>query len=252
MNVETYRERKRQLLAEEPQHRELCTTCMQPKYGCYCASVRRFDPKMRFIILIHPIEVKRRIATGRMSHLSLENSRLIPGRDYSGNRHVDEIVNNPAIHSVMLYPGKTAANLTPMSSEARAELFPNGKELAIFVIDGTWATARQMVRSENLKALPRVCFSPETPSTFRVRKQPAPGCYSTIEAIHHTIELLGDARGFDTSTRQHDALLDVFDVMVQRQLQFVRDVRSNRQLNYRREKLASTAPAKTTHHSVGK
>ena len=233
--IAAYLEKRRQLLAQEPQRRELCVTCFQPRFGCYCASVRPFDAKMRFVILIHPIEVKRRIATGRMSHLTLKNSDLIAGRDFTNNKDVTAIVENPNIHSVILYPGPRSQNLTAMNLNERASLFPSNKELAIFVIDGTWATARKMVRSENLKSLPRICFTPERPSNFRVRKQPAAGCFSTIEAIHQTIELVGPTQGFDVAERTHDALLDVFDVMVERQLQFIREVRTNRQANYRRE-----------------
>jgi DTW domain-containing protein YfiP len=89
-------------------------------------------------------------------------------------------------------------------------------------MDGTWATARKMVRqSRNLHALPRVCFSLDRPSGFRVRKQPAAGCYSTIEAIHQLIELVGSLCGFAVASRRHDNLLDVFDKMVAQQLQFV-------------------------------
>jgi DTW domain-containing protein YfiP len=235
VNLAEYRAHRARLKELEPQYRTLCTTCFQPPFGCYCRLVRPFDPKIRFVILIHPIEVKRRIATGRMSHLCLENSRLIQGKDYSDHPEVNEILQDPKVHSVMLYPGPTSTNLTPLSAPERAGLFPREKELAIFVIDGTWATARKMVRSRNLAALPRICFTPETPSTFRVRKQPAPGCYSTLEAIHRTIEILGESRGYDLASRQHDALLTVFDHMVEKQIACVKEVKTTRQATYRRE-----------------
>jgi DTW domain-containing protein YfiP len=70
------------------------------------------------------------------------------------------------------------------------------------------------MRQNNLKTLPRICFTPVTPSQFQVRKQPKPFCYSTIEAIHHTIELLGPSFGFDLASRAHDNMLEVFDSMV--------------------------------------
>jgi DTW domain-containing protein YfiP len=195
---------------------------MQPHYSCYCEHIRRFDPNMKFVILIHPIEMKRRIATGRMSHLSLEDSNLIMGHDYSENKRVNEILADSRFHPVVLYPGPTSVNLTYLEAREREDLFPQDKRLAVFVIDGTWGTARQMMnRSQNLKTLPRISFSPPAPSNFRVRKQPRPGCYSTIEAIHHTIELLGQGRGFPTETRIHDHLLHVFARMVERQLEFV-------------------------------
>ncbi len=183
------------------------------------------------------MEAKRRIATGRMSHLSLENSYLIKGQDYTTNEVVNQRLQDSACHSVILYPGQNSQNLTTLNNEKRTELFPENKKLQIFVIDGTWATARKMIRqSKNLQALPRICFTPPAPSNFRVRKQPNSACFSTIEAIHHTIELVGPGQGFVTSDRTHDALISVFNFMVENQLDFIRKSNSNlRETTYRRE-----------------
>lgn len=236
MDVQRYREQRQRRAEQEPKYRVLCMTCQQPQFSCYCVHVRKFDSKIKFVVLIHPIEVRRRIATGRMSHLCLENSHLIMGQDYSANHEVNGLIADPSLHSVILYPGPLSKNLTPLSQEERADLFPQDKTLTVFVIDGTWNTARKMIRqSQNLAALPRVCFSPEKPSNFRVRKQPHPACYSTIEAIHHTIELVGQSRGFTTAERTHDRLLNVFDSMVELQLKFIQQSRDKSGSTYRRE-----------------
>lgn len=223
MDIQQYQENKLKLSEQAPKYRNLCTTCIQPEFSCYCRHVQKFDPQINFVVLIHPIEVRRRIATGRMSHLCLKGSHLIMGQDYSNSEVVNQLIADPEYYSVILYPGKGSENLTPMSQQQRADIFPKNKKLRIFVIDGTWATAKKMTRqSHNLLALPRICFSPDKPSTFRVRKQPNENCYSTIEAIHQTIELVGDSQGFATSTRVHDQLLHVFDAMVERQLECIR------------------------------
>lgn len=237
MDIETYKKNKETLSTNEPKYRTLCQTCIQPQFSCYCPSVQTFDSKINFVILIHPIEVRRRIATGRMSHLCLQGSHLIAGQDYTNNIDVNKLMADPEYHSVILYPGMKSKNLTTLSNQQRKELFPTQKKLRIFVIDGTWATARKMVRlSNNLNQLPRICFSPSTPSNFRVRKQPHAGCYSTIEAIHHTIELLGESQGFDISNKEHNKLLNVFDAMVERQLEFIRISDENPAPNkYRRD-----------------
>ncbi|NUN05154.1 MAG: DTW domain-containing protein [Bdellovibrio sp.] len=241
MNLQEYHERRQLLLSQEKTYRELCTTCLQPSFGCYCSHVQQFDPAISFVILIHPIEVKRRIATGRMSHLCLKNSHLIMGQDYSGSVQVQNLIDDPQFHSVILYPGVKSQNLTEMSSAQRDALVPVGKKLRIFVVDGTWATAKKMVRqSKNLVSLPRICFSPSSPSNFRVRKQPQAHCYSTIEAIHHTIELVGHSQGFATASREHDKLLYVFDKMVERQLDFIRKAEEKPDhLRYRRDRKRS-------------
>lgn len=237
MNLQQYQLKKAKQLSEAPKYRTMCETCHQPDFGCYCSHVQPFDAKINFVILIHPVEAKRRIATGRMSHLTLKNSHLIKGQNYTQDKSVNELINDPEYHSVILYPGNNSKNLSLTFEKEKQTLFPKNKKLRIFVIDGTWATAKKMIRqSENLKSLPRICFNPEKPSNFRVRKQPKANCYSTIEAIHHTIELIGETQGFQVAQRKHDNLLKAFDYMVERQLNFIRETNLNlRKASYRRE-----------------
>jgi DTW domain-containing protein YfiP len=244
MNLQDYIKQREEQKNQSPQYRELCTTCIQPKFSCYCKHIQKFDPQIDFVVLIHPIEVRRRIATGRMSYLCMENSFLIRGQDYTHVDEVNEILADPARQCVILYPGRQSKNLTPMNTKERGNLFDPTKKLTIFVIDGTWLTAKKMMRqSENLIGLPRICFSPEKASRFRVRKQPHEACYSTIEAIHHTIELVGESQGFDVSSRQHDRLLNVFDSMVELQLSFIRKADEVDDPNrYRRPRFISRKP----------
>lgn len=204
---------------DELKVRTYCRRCVRPEAFCYCAQIRSVDPQIQFVVLIHPIEQRRQIATGRMAHLCLKDSILIPGDDYSHNAQVNRLIADPENFPVILFPGPTATDLNHLSEEVKDELFPKDKKLVIFVIDGTWHTARKTMRlSENLKNLPRICFTPSRPSRFRVRRQPSPECYSTIEAIHQTIELIGPMRGFDLSSREHDHLLHTFNWMVESQL----------------------------------
>lgn len=240
MDLKAFREQREQRLSQQKKFRTLCLACFQPEFSCYCAQISSFDPKIKFMILIHPIEVKRRIATGRMSHLCLQNSQLIQGEEFDKNKEVDLVLNNSSIHSVILYPGRRATNLSGLEVSERKELIPSNKQLAVFVIDGTWTTAKKMLhRSPNLHSLPQVCFSPPKPSTFRVRKQPAPGCVSTIEAIHETIELLGPTQGYDTRMRAHDNLLQVFDSFVEQQLDSIAKHQNSRHgLSFRRNRSA--------------
>jgi DTW domain-containing protein len=183
---------------------------------CYCSRVRPFHSDPKFIILIHRDEARRSIATGRMSHLCLENSRLFEGADFSEHEGVNEILQDPTYYCVVLYPASGSTNLSPLKREERQRLFPRNKRLVVFVIDGTWQQARRMKRlSQNLSVLPHISFEPPTPSAFHVRKQPRPGCYSTIEAIHQVIELL---RPDEES--HHQNLLEVFNFMVSQQVEF--------------------------------
>lgn len=209
---------------KKDQERTYCRTCVRPLRTCYCAHVRSFDPKIEFVILIHRLEVRRGIASGRMSHLCLQNSQLIMGYDYTNDERVNAILDDPKKFPVVLFPGPTSVNLSHLTMRERASTIPADKDLVIFVIDGTWSTAgKTLRRSQNLHSLPRFCFIPTGPSRFRVRTQPKEGCFSTLEAIHQTIEMLGPLKGFDVASRQQDRLLHVFDKMVEQQLEFIRE-----------------------------
>ena len=239
MNIDSYRLRRLQLNQESKSYRELCWNCRQPNTGCYCSLIKRFDPKIKFVILIHHVEERRRIATGRMSHLCLENSELIVGQDYSLNDRVNDILDDTTLSPVILYPGRNATDITTgQDTPSNSLIFKPGKTPVVFVIDGTWATARKMIRqSQNLLYLPKICFTPKAPSQFRVRKQPRKECFSTIEAIHQTIQILGPTVGYSVESKQHENLLKVFNVLVETQIRFLQESFDNpKSSSYRRPK----------------
>lgn len=213
MNLTEFLQRREQAKLNEPKLREICGRCLQPHFSCLCPFIQPISPEIEFIILTHPVEVKhRRIVSGRLAHLVLKNSRWIMGQDYSQDPVVNALVSDPNRHCMVMYPGRQSVNITHLKPEERFDLFPEGKTPTVFVIDGTWSTAKKMIRlSTNVASLPRFCFTPSRPSDFRVRKQPRRECFSTVEAIHETLDLFG-AQG-------HDHLLYVFDKMVNRQLE---------------------------------
>jgi len=221
INLKDYLNKRKieQLTAVKP--RKNCSRCGFSKKTCYCAKIKPFDSKIKFAILIHQLEIDRKIATGRLSHLILKNSHLIRGSDYSDDTQVNALVNDPQNYCVVLFPGKSSTNLSPLNLEEKKALIPSEKTLVIFVIDGTWATARHTMRiSRNLMNLPRFSFELTKPSNFRIRKQPKLECCSTVEAIFQTIEHLGPSRNFDLSLGLHHNLLEVFDYMVDKQISF--------------------------------
>ncbi len=224
MDLKSYKLQKSRLAALSDPYRAFCYACRQSAVTCFCSAIAPFDPKMKFVILIHPIEARRRIATGRMSHLCLKDSHLIIGEDFSKNDEVERVLAQGDREALILYPGRTSINLSELTPEIRDLRFSpqrNGRPLTVFVIDGTWAHARRMVRlSTNLHALTRISFVRAEASRFRVRKQPKEGCFSTIEAIHQTLELLGPSQGFDPALGEHQTLLRAFDLMVERQIAY--------------------------------
>lgn len=172
------------------------------------------------MILLHPKEARTRIGTGRLVHLCVSNSRLIEGVDFRDNIEVNELISDSRYHCVVLYPSDQAIDISAGTPINLKTIAPDGKKLIIFVIDGTWASARKMLRiSSNIAALPRVRFNPPHASAYLIRRQPRAYCYSTIEAVHFMIER------FSGSSKEHDQLLDVFYDMVKTQQSFQLSVR---------------------------
>lgn len=206
-------------------YRAMCWQCRQPQTGCYCGLVDPFESGCDFVILIHPRENRRRIATGRMAHRLLKDSYLFEGEVFDDHPGIARLLEDPKRECLILYPDREALDVDA-SSDEELRLFSDGKKRpTIFLIDGTWATAKRTMRlSSQLQGLAKLKFSPQTLSRFQmVRKQPAPECLSTIEAIHELLERLNtriENRKAHASKREHDRLLSVFVQMVERQASF--------------------------------
>jgi DTW domain-containing protein YfiP len=194
--------------------RAMCHACRRPRALCYCPLIAPFASEPRFVILSQPREAKHRFGTGRMAHLCLSNSLLLEGVDFSRDARVNRQLGDPGVFPVLLFPSRNSINLTRQSPAERAALL-GGRRSVVFVLDGTWKSVRKMIRlSRNVASLLAVCFEPPSPSSYRIRRQPRPDCYSTIEAIHHLLDLLTPA---GDASQAHDNLLAVFRSVIDRQ-----------------------------------
>ena len=200
----------------EPEYRPLCTRCLRAGSVCLCEGIRPFRTSFQVVLLQHPKERKNSIGTARFTHLTLTNSRLIAGAEFESHPEVTEILSDPANYPTVLYPGESSVNV----SENRAAFLgsiPLGSDgkprrLVVFVIDGTWSQARGMIRrSPRLAALPRVSFSIEQLSQYKVRKQPSEYCLSTVEAVARLVKILDPAAPTET-------LIETFARVVDHQL----------------------------------
>jgi DTW domain-containing protein YfiP len=127
------------------------------------------------LILQHPRERRVAIGTGRMTHLALPNSELHAGIVFEEHARVRAL----AAEGALLFPGGAA--------RAPHELRDEHPRVLV-VLDGTWSQARSLYRlNPFLHELPRIGFTPPTPSGYRIRREPRPDCWSTIEAVAHTL-----------------------------------------------------------------
>jgi DTW domain-containing protein YfiP len=154
------------------------------------------------VFLQHPRERRRAVGTCRMAHLCLPNSELYEGVRLDEHPRVHELA---ASGAAVLFPGGNAVD--PLA-------LPGGPPRELVVLDGTWIEARKLLaRSALLRSMPRIGFTPAAPGNYRIRREPAAHCVSTIEAV---VEVLGRIEG---DVERFRPLLGVFDHMVEMQLQ---------------------------------
>ncbi|QOY55728.1 DTW domain-containing protein [Candidatus Sulfurimonas marisnigri] len=205
--------------------REKCYNCYRPKSSCMCSYVNSIKTKTKFIILMHPKEFKKvKNGTGHLTHLSLKNSELFIGVDFTNHKMINDIIST--CKSYILYPSKDAINIS------REKLYDNDldiqKDMAIFIIDSTWACSLKMLReSKNLQTLKHISFDNNKLSQFKIKEQPADYCLSTIESTLSVLELLNFWKLENIENDYLKTFLNPFEKMVEYQLKCVDNQLSN-------------------------
>lgn len=194
--------------------REVCYKCYRPKSSCMCSFIDKIDTNTKFVILMHPKEYRKtKNGTGHLTNLSLKNSEIYVGIDFSKHKEINKIIENPKLNSYLLYPSKESINLDSQ------KLSVNNKKNVIFIIDSTWACSKKMIRlSENLKKLPKLSFEYKNESAFKIKTQPNLYCLSTIESVFCILKLLDKQKIESIKERKFNNFLKPFSKMVEYQL----------------------------------
>jgi DTW domain-containing protein len=217
-----------------PPHRDVCLKCRKAAVACYCQALRPFTSPFPVGILQHPYEAKNSIATARMTHLSIVNSNIFVGTDFTEDRRVNALLDDDSWRHVMLYPGPDAIDLDECFNAGTSF---DTRPLFVWVLDAKWQHVNQMLRlSQNLHNVPMIRFNPDRESQFIIRKQPKTICLSTIESIHLVIDRYFTQKNMPN--QEHHALLDVFQYLVRQQLEFARVKNDNRHIENRNRRRA--------------
>lgn len=218
-------------MKEEPVNvREQCYVCRRVKKHCLCGSAKPFATRTRFVILMHEEEArKQKTGTGRLAKMCLSNSELLVGIDFSADARVNALLADPAYVPFVLYPGPKAVSLRALGGDA----LPEGKAPLVFVIDGTWRTARSILsKSRNVRALPRLSFARPYVSKFSIKRQPMAHCVSTIEAIYYLCAEAEEA-GLEPPNPAKEVLPDLLKKVVDTQVFYRKTVGRRREENKR-------------------
>lgn len=222
INKETYLLLREKKLSEGGEkQRDLCLKCFRPKKSCFCQYIKKFDPEMKIVLLMHPMELKReRVGTGRLCQLTLVNSEIVMGVNFTEDSRVNQLIQDENYFPVVLYPGEMAMNV---SKGEFSKINLQGKKLLVFVIDGTWPCAKKIMReSKNLHPLPRISFDIKRHSEFAIKQQPGEFCLSTLEALHEFFNIW-ENQGNAVYFGRQNALMDVFRELVKFQIRCAED-----------------------------
>jgi len=202
--------------------REKCYKCYRPKSSCMCEHIEAFDTNTKFVILMHPKEFKKvKNNTGFFTNLTLKNSELFIGIDFSTHNKINEIIKTH--HSFILYPSVDAIDISTQNPAKDID-----KNMAIFIIDSTWSCAKQIFeKSQNLKDLKHLSFTTCKTSQYQIKVQPESNYLSTIESTHVVVELLNKHKIESTEQKDMDNFLNPFFEMIKYQKNLIKNPLSN-------------------------
>ena len=189
-----------------------------------CSHVRAVETKTKFVILMHPKEYRKiKNGTGHLTHLSLPNSELYVGIDFSSHNRINEILGDEKNICYLLYPDKDA---TEINSH---KISREGRDVVIFVIDSTWACSKKMLRlSKNISSLQSISFTHTKKSEFAIKEQPEDYCLSTIESVLCVMEIL-DKNGEEEITKESfEGFLNPFKKMIDFQIEYMQECQNPR------------------------
>ena len=196
--------------------RNKCYTCMRPETSCMCQYMNPLDTQTKFVILMHPMEFKKeKNGTGFLTRGQLSNSEVIMGLNFTHDKKVNDYLQNYDCY--ILYPGADSLNL----SLPETKLLSTAKQRVIFIIDGTWACAKKMLKlSLNLHSVTKISFNTDLLSQFKIKQQPNPACLSTIESTKVLLDQL-KAKNIEDINTFH--FLKPFEKMIEYQVEMIKN-----------------------------
>ena len=167
------------------------------------------------LILQHPLEVHNAKGSARLLHLSLPNSQLLTGEQFTPDRLAALLAGK---HNVLLYPdtpGDRSLGIAPPPTLDPAILL-DPAQLRLVVLDGTWRKSRKMLyQNPLLQQLPRLPLRDMPASHYLIRKAHAPDQLSTLEATCYALMQL------EQDVPRFVPLITAFDGFVAQQLSYV-------------------------------
>lgn len=196
-----------------------CPQCRLARPACLCALLPRLETRTRIVLVLHQLEDRKTSNTGRLAVRCLPNSEVLIRGDRARAQAPGQISTGGAPTAAAHRPPVDWAALgDPVLLFPHADARPieawrgNPRPVTLIVPDGTWGQG-QRVRSRiaGLADVPCATVARDEPSRYRLRTTADPRRLSTLEAIAEALGVLEGAG-------PREALLRIFDVMVERSL----------------------------------
>lgn len=195
--------------------RTICARCARPACVCLCDSLPATPLHLSGLVVVlqHPAEQKRALATVPLLELCLSSSSLAVVRCRRARGPLFEALLSAArrpdspLPLFVLWPGAGAANLAalalkrpPPACDGNPHVLSFTDRLAtasyaLLVLDGTWQQAQEMAALVIETCVPpgvlaRLPFEAVEDAAVLIRSEPSQGCTVTAEAVARAVELL--------------------------------------------------------------
>ncbi len=185
-----------------------CSRCRRPESVCYCHDLIAHEAPVDILILQHPDESRHALNTATIVTLSVGNAEILVGEDFSSDIRLLKRLNDPDYKPWLLFPKDGAVSLTTVANAVQGD-----KKPLFILLDATWRKARKIYYlSTCLHTLPAVQITTDKLSAYRIRKVPAAGYLSTVEAAVEVLNV------FDHDQDTCDRMLVAFDRLIGNQI----------------------------------
>jgi len=191
--------------------RSYCYQCQRVQQACLCQQISVIDNPVSVYVLQHPDESRVNKGTAIIAKLSLKNYTCWTGEDFTLHAALNQILEKHSGKISIVYPAEHAQTLH-INSDGIDDDF---KIEHLIFIDATWRKAKKIWSlSTNLHKLPAIKLDARQ-SNYRIRKIPADGYLSTVEAIAESLSVL------EADDKKYKSMLSVFDSMIDNQIEMM-------------------------------
>ncbi len=199
-----------------------CPRCAKPPALCVCDRVMPVATKLTLVILMHPQEQDKMLATARLAAQHVEGAVLKIGLSWPSLSKILGRTVDPQRFAVLYLGSVDAAKLRSETGVVAVDRkgAPEPDQRAalrdiegVIVLDGTWSQAKTLWwRNPWLLKCRRVVLTPKEPSRYgRLRREPRREGLSTIEAAAMLMARLERRPEIETAMRtSFEAMLDAY------------------------------------------